>query len=141
MASPVHAGTGGYYLEVDKKVYLQGQCKTEPAGPHGGFSIGAAVTRTGYFAYVLVDETGIARGYWNGTGAESHAVGSAVIVRDRRFVGRVEPVAHQSGRLAERNAARVRRARRRAAEGRAAGRCSAAVGAGAGVGPAASRRR
>jgi hypothetical protein len=74
MASPVNAGTGGCYLEVDKKVYLQGQCNIEPAGPHGGFSIGAAVTRTGYFAYVLIDETGIARGYWNGAGAESHAV-------------------------------------------------------------------
>jgi hypothetical protein len=60
MASPVNAGTGGCYLEVDKKVYLQGQCNIEPAGPHGGFSIGAAVTRRGYFDFVLVSETGIA---------------------------------------------------------------------------------
>ncbi|MEA2880451.1 MAG: hypothetical protein QOF14_5647 [Hyphomicrobiales bacterium] len=71
--SPAEAFLGKCLLAVDGKTYVKGICRIDRT-VGGSFSIGTGMrTRAKYFAYVSVEPSGQAQGYWNGVEAESHA--------------------------------------------------------------------
>lgn len=71
-ALPAGASPGRCLLQVGGKYNLNGTCNIEHS-EGGSFSIGADDAKPSlYFAYVEINE-GVARGFWNGPVAESHA--------------------------------------------------------------------
>lgn len=74
-ACPASASPGKCFLRVHGKIFLNAICNVEMNPDDGSFSIGTGEQNSSkYFAFVNIDpEKGVARGYWNGVEAESHA--------------------------------------------------------------------
>ena len=71
LCSATAAFDGRCILQVGGKTYLNGICNVEME-EDGSFSIGAGDNaRAKYFAFVRI--RGVAQGFWNGVGGESHA--------------------------------------------------------------------
>ncbi|WP_089177152.1 hypothetical protein [Bosea sp. AS-1] len=65
------ASQGRCLLVVDGRTYLKGLCPIDTQSD-GSFSIGTG-PRPSFFAYVTVDKSGTAVGYWNEERGVSHA--------------------------------------------------------------------
>lgn len=65
------AAPGKCLLVVDGRTYLNGPCPVS-IDKDGSFSVGTG-PRASYFAYVNVDGSGSAKGYWNEERAATHA--------------------------------------------------------------------
>jgi hypothetical protein len=73
IAQNANAAAGECLLEINNRSYMDGPCNIV-LQRGGSFSIGVGARRSKYFAYVSIDaEDGVARGYWNGEEAASHA--------------------------------------------------------------------
>jgi len=60
-AAPAAATT--CFVIVDGLTVIDGPCRFEPFGGDGSFTVSAPYG--GYFADVLIEHRGLARGYWN----------------------------------------------------------------------------
>jgi hypothetical protein len=58
-------------LVVEAEEVIQGQCEFTPNGTDGSFVISSFDSK--HFAYVVVQDTGIADGYWNDEPYAKHA--------------------------------------------------------------------
>ncbi|WP_139204613.1 hypothetical protein [Pacificibacter marinus] len=58
-------------LVVEAEEVIRGRCKFSPNGSDGSFVISSYNGK--YFAYVIIQDAGIADGYWNGEPYARHA--------------------------------------------------------------------
>ena len=65
------AAPGRCLLVVEGKTYLNGPCPID-VQPDGSFSVGTG-PKPSFFAYVIVDEPGVATGSWNEDRGSTHA--------------------------------------------------------------------